>query len=354
MKIFAGSPGVKTRALIALLSMFLLALAACGGGLDDASKTATAAAPTIAAGATEQAQSAATLEAQGAIATAEAAADVAAQAQAAATAQALAEAAARAQEEGLDELFGAFPAGEIYDDLSGQVRAMLDASGVDRATFERVLASLTGVGEPDFEGAALLFCALGDMPVDFLPPQFWGQMALLPAQVYQLAGVELDPEDLSDFAGGLAFPTGEKAAQMMRALGQFALMDQAQEEDHVEEPSPEEIKSFFASLPDDVKDQLEAAGWPEERINRLAESVEEPDPSELKSLLTPLANIPIPFLQEDMSAFLSQSPDFLLAPIIEKIGQQAFEELKSSARPPTGSEFLALVEVFETLGALGE
>ncbi len=344
MNIFAGSLGAKTLALTALLATFLVALAACGGGLDDASKTATAAAPTIAAGATLEAQSA----------TAEAVASVTAQAQATVTSQALAEAAARAQEEGLDELFGALPAGEIYDGLSGQVRAMLDASGVDRATFERVVASLTGVGEPDFEGAAVLFCALGDMPVDFLPPQFWGQMALLPAQVYHLAGVELDSEDLSNFAGGLAFPTGEEAAQMMRALGQFVLMDQAQEADEVEEPSPEEIKSFFASLPDDIKAQLEADGWPEERINQFADSVEEPDPSELKSLLTPLADVPIPFLQEEMSAFLSQSPDFLLAPIIEKIGQQAVDELKSGVRPPTGSEFLALVEVFETLGALGE
>ncbi|MFQ5875461.1 MAG: hypothetical protein ACE5JL_16925, partial [Dehalococcoidia bacterium] len=68
--------------------------------------------------------------------------------------------------------------------------------------------------------------------------------------------------------------------------------------------------------------------------------------------LGPLADIPVTFAKEQTTFLLNELsrgfPD-ALAPLAAALGQQAFDELKAGARPPTGREYLALAEVFVLL-----
>ena len=114
---------------------------------------------------------------------------------------------------------------------------------------------------------------------------------------------------------------------------------------------PEEVLSFFAGLPDEVKAQLEAAGWTHERISALAEGGgEDVQIEEARSLFTILPNVSIPFLSAQATRVLNRFPSFMLAPLIEQIGQQAIDELKAGSRPPTGAEFLAILELISSIG----
>ncbi|MEE9199054.1 MAG: hypothetical protein V3U26_04570 [Dehalococcoidia bacterium] len=103
-----------------------------------------------------------------------------------------------------------------------------------------------------------------------------------------------------------------------------------------------------------MKAQLEANSWTQERINALFEEELEPSMEEMRGLFGPLSNIPIPPLAAFTASMLNQFPSFLLEPIIQQIGQQAFDELKAGARAPTGRELLALFEVIGSLEGLGE
>ena len=119
---------------------------------------------------------------------------------------------------------------------------------------------------------------------------------------------------------------------------------------------PEELVRFFAGLSAAVKAELEAAGWSEERIaafiTAFGESQQLPPLDDLRRLLEPLADIPFGPLTASTAVALGQFPPALSQPLVAAIGQQAFDELKSGARAPTGSEFLAFLELLSGLGLL--
>ena len=119
---------------------------------------------------------------------------------------------------------------------------------------------------------------------------------------------------------------------------------------------PEELGRFFAGLPAAVKAELEAAGWSEERIaafiTAFGESQQLPPLEELRRLLEPLADIPIGPLRVSTAVALGQLPAAFSQPLVTAIGQQAFDELKSRERAPTGSELLAFLELLSALGLL--
>jgi hypothetical protein len=142
--------------------------------------------------------------------------------------------------------------------------------------------------------------------------------------------------------------TAEAAAQAEAT----ALRSLAAQSEQIAEIDTEAVVAFFASLPDDVKGELEAAGWTEERIVAFigdAEGVIEELPAveDLQGLLLPLADIPVPPLQAQMETLLGlvdALPSLLTRPLVQEIGRDAFDELKAGARSPTGGEFLALIE----------
>ena len=119
---------------------------------------------------------------------------------------------------------------------------------------------------------------------------------------------------------------------------------------------PEELGRFFAGLPAAVKAELEAAGWSEERIaafiTAFGESQQLPPLEELRTLLEPLADIPFGPLSASTAGALGQLPPAFSQPLVTAIGQQAFDELRSGARAPTGSELLAFLELLSRLGLL--
>ena len=354
-----------------------MALTACGGGLSDADRTATAIVPTVTAIA--QFQAAATAEAQAdAAATAQAAAVATAQAQAAATAEASATAEAQAQATATAAAEasargtataqarplrsaepGAFDlsrfAGEIYDSIPGPVIDRLDAAGITRDDFLAAIGAFIGGDEPDLGGLIEILEVIGDLEVTFMPQELLAGMLFLPIGLLQAGGIDIDEQTLAEIAAGTRTATGTELAQFFRVFAELVTV--AEEEQDIPEPDLEELKGFFATLPPDVKAELEADGWTQARIEEFIErldddeSAEEPPIEELQSLFGPLADIPIPPFAAFMTASLSQFPTFVLAPLVEELGQEAVDELRSGARPPTGGEFLAFFETLTDLFA---
>ena len=122
----------------------------------------------------------------------------------------------------------------------------------------------------------------------------------------------------------------------------------------------QELRSFYAGLPDSVKRELEAGGWPEERVNRFLDEVARADlsslealvglfspPEDIARLFAPLSEIPIPPLADPAQVLLNELlPAFLEPALVQQLGQQAFDELKAGSRPPTGGDFLAVLQFF--------
>ena len=316
----------KARGLFVTLSVATaigVLVAACGG-TSDADKTATAA-PGVTA-----------------------AAEATAQAQAEATATAVAQSTAAAlrslaaQSETVQYYVAA------YQGLSAAIKERLDAAGIDEARFATALGTFGPDTDPEADAIAEVFGAIGDLEVTFLPSQ---ALASLTGPGLLRVAIGIEDETAAAIRSGDAFLTGAQLAQIFSVIGGFIESGDGQDED-VTDIDTEEVVAFFASLPDDVKGELEAAGWTEERIaafiGEAEDGVEEIPPiDELRSLLLPLSDIPVPPFQANVQALLGlldALPSIATAPLIQQIGQDAVDELKAGARPPTGGEFLALIE----------
>ena len=159
----------------------------------------------------------------------------------------------------------------------------------------------------------------------------------VPPQLLDCIREAIGQEALSELMSGTRMPTFDEADRFLPCF------------EGPPAPSPEDVLSFFDALPANVRAELEAAGWEEQRLSTFLESEQEPSLEELRSFLEPLSDIPIPLLAERTTFILSAIPDFVLSSLAEELGQPTVEQLKSGARPPTGGEFLVIMELLESL-----
>ena len=242
---------------------------------------------------------------------------------------------------------------EIYDGLPDELKSTLRQDGFDRTTFQSVIFSLMGEDIPDVDQASILFRSVGALPVDFLPFQFWDLVLSLSTQSVATESTVLDPKDITSYSTGSSYPTGDEVAEIMMALSQITWEGGSQTTDDIALPTSEEIEGFFSSLPSDVKARIESDGWTEERVNQIADSSEPLNLLEVRSLLALLGDVPITFLQDETIGLLVQLPGFLTVKIADGLGQTAYNELKSGVRPPTGTEFVVLIDSLEAIGLPG-
>ncbi len=230
----------------------------------------------------------------------------------------------------------------VFQGLSDEVKGRLDAAGIGEAGFATALGTFDLEVEPDAEAIAEVFEAIGDLEVTFLPSR---AMTVLTNPGLLRATIAIDDATAAAVRSGDAFLTSSQLAQLFSVLDRFIGLEGEQGEDATDIDT-EEVVAFFASLPDDVKQELEAAGWTEERIVAfVSEAV--PAVEELRSLLLPLSDVPVPPFQAQVQALLGlldALPSVVTAPLTLQLGQDAIDELKAGARPPTGGEFLALIE----------
>ena len=233
-----------------------------------------------------------------------------------------------------------------YDDLSDAMLANLDADGISKAFFVEAISSQakeTGPTFAELRDIVRTFEAIGDLEVTFLSQHHWLGIFFLPPSTLQVTGISA--ATVSAFQLGSAFPTGHQAARLTDVFYQYGLLERCQ---GLPNPNPPELVGFFADLPPEVKAELEANGWTEERINAFIEGDEVPTVEDIRSLYGPLSDVPIPPLAAFVNRLLNQFHPVVLETLIEEIGQQTFDELTACARAPTGSEFLALIEFLES------
>lgn len=243
---------------------------------------------------------------------------------------------------------------DIYDGLPEELKSTLLQDGFDQTTFGRIVFSLIGENAPEFDQASRLFRSFATHPVDFLPLEFWDLVLSLAIKPVATGSTRLDPKDLTNYSTGSSYPTGQEAAEIMMMLSQLVLEEGFQTADDIVLPTSGEIEGFFSSLPDDVKTRIESDGWTEERVNRISDSSEPLNLLEVRSLLALLGDVPIPFLQDETMGLLAQLPGFLTAEIADGLGQEAHDELKYGVRPPTGTEFVVLIDSLEAIGLPGK
>ena len=220
------------------------------------------------------------------------------------------------------------PSGEITDAFASQFDTPLTIEAPTNPVSITVLDALFEGGEIDPQALSAL-------------------VAILPLEGQECLRNELGEGTYNDLLAGTGSLGVEEGPVFRECLGAFF------------GPPPIDVeagRSFFASLPDDVKAELEAAGWTEERIiaELELEGDEDTPIEEFRGLFGPLSDIPIPFVAEGATFIINQIPVTFLGPLIEEIGQDAFDELKAGSRPPTGGEFLAIIETISVLESLGQ
>jgi len=156
-----------------------------------------------------------------------------------------------------------------------------------------------------------------------------------PPQLLDCVREAIGQEALGELMSGTRIPTFDEADRFLSCF------------EGPPTPSPEDVLIFFDALPANVRTELEAGGWDEQRLSTFLESGASLD--ELRSFLVPLSDIQTPLLAEQTTFILGAIPSIALSSLADQLGQPTVEELKSGARPPTGGEILVIMELLESL-----